>query len=172
VSDVGAGHTADGGQKNPDNQSDKKHNNPLAEPKPMTHKVALTLASDVRDINRASLTITEFCLANALGQTFERTLQLIVEELVSNTVEHGRAPPAAPIDLRFWIEAGQLLLEYVDRGIPFNPGTDLPRDTRELPVEQRAVGGLGWPMILHYCRLTGYRRANDENHYFFTIRVC
>ena len=136
---------------------------------PTAQEFRLTLASEMRAINRACLGVAAFCAKNALAKSVERALQLVLEELISNTVRHGLAPVAAPIDIHLSLDEGILRLEYTDRGRPFDPRQDLPADTRELPIEQRAVGGLGWSMILHYCELHDYRCVNGENHYSFVV---
>lgn len=136
---------------------------------PTAQELRLTLASELREINRACLGVAAFCAKNALAKTVETALQLVLEELISNTVCHGLAPLTAPIGIHLSLDEGVLRLEYSDRGSPFDPRQDLPPDTRELPIEQRAVGGLGWSMILHYCELNDYRRANGENHYSFVV---
>ena len=136
---------------------------------PTAQEFRLTLASGMREINRVCLGVTAFCAENVLAKSVEWNLQLVLEELISNTVHHGMAPVTAPIGIHLSLDEGVLRLEYTDRGSPFNPRQDLPPDTRELPIWQRTVGGLGWRMILHYCELHDYRRVNGENHYSFVV---
>ena len=138
---------------------------------PITQQLALTLPSKILQISRACRAVTDFCVGNALARPAERRLQLVLEELITNTVRHGLAPATALIDVRLALDEGEVRLVYIDRGMPFDPRNDLPRDTRELPLEQRGVGGMGWPLILHYCELAEYRYSDGENHYAFVLRV-
>ncbi|MFT5173043.1 MAG: anti-sigma regulatory factor (Ser/Thr protein kinase) [Gammaproteobacteria bacterium] len=138
---------------------------------PIEREISLTLASELPEINRVSRSVAQFCAANALSSAVERSLQLVLEELITNTVRHGMVLSAAPIDVRVALDEGGLRLVYVDRGKPFDPRHDLAPDTRELPIEQRSVGGLGWVLILHYCELDEYRYIDGENHYGFVLRA-
>ena len=138
---------------------------------PKAQEFKLTLASELCEINRACRSIDDFCALNAVAKSSERALHIVLDELISNTVSHGRAPATAPIDVRLILDEGTMKLEYIDRGRPFDPFKDLPPDTRELPIEQRSIGGLGWPLILNYCELDDYRYIDGENHYAFVIRA-
>ena len=138
---------------------------------PAEQELKLTLASELREINLACRRIDDFCALNAVAKASEHALHIVLDELISNTVSHGRSPPTAPIDVRLILDEGIMKLEYIDRGRPFDPLKDLPPDTRELPIEQRQVGGLGWPLILNYCELDDYRYIDGENHYAFVIRA-
>jgi hypothetical protein len=62
-----------------------------------------------------------------------------------------------------------IFLEYRDGGTAFDPRQDLPLDSRELSLEERPIGGLGWPLILHYCRLESCHCIDGENRYEFSI---
>lgn len=55
---------------------------------------------------------------------------LILQPLVENAVRHGVEPHAGPrhVTVRSWIEAGELMLEVADDGLP--PGRELPRRRR------------------------------------------
>lgn len=51
-------------------------------------------------------------LGRALGARARETAQLIVSELVSNAVRHGRSPATVSL----WVDEGELVIEVVDRG--------------------------------------------------------
>ena len=135
------------------------------------HEFKLTLASELREINRICRSLDDFCAVHAVGRSSERVLHIVLEELISNTVSHGAVPATAPIDVCLKFGTQCIELEYIDRGRPFDPLQDVPPDTRDMPLEKRSVGGLGWPLIFSYCVLDGYRYTNGENHYTFLIRT-
>ena len=99
------------------------------------------------------------------------TLQLVVEELVTNVIEHGGVPAgeeAGRVELS--IGNGELRIRLTDRGKEFNPLL-LAEPAPVLPLEERPVGGLG----VHFCRkLTDaqdYERRDGCNVLTLTKRL-
>ena len=137
----------------------------------MTHKFDLTLPSDMREINRAAALVAGFCHDHGLSGATERTLTLVVEELMTNSIQHGCPAEGAHIDVGLSFEGHRVGLRYADTGGRFDPHVDLPPDTRHHPVDERPVGGLGWPLILHYFELVHYRFRDGRNCYEFRTRV-
>jgi serine/threonine-protein kinase RsbW len=91
------------------------------------------------------------------------TLQLVVEELVTNVLEHGGIPAgeeAGRVELS--IGDGEMRIRLDDRGKEFNPLL-LPEPAPVPPLEERPIGGLG----VHFCRkLTDaqdYERRDGRN---------
>jgi len=114
-----------------------------------------------------------FCDARGLDANAVRVLTLILEELMTNSMKHGALPPRSPIRIGLTVRDGRVVLLYDDRGRPFDPLRDLPADDRDRPVEERRVGGLGWPLIRHYCEDVRYAREGDENRLeLTTILAC
>lgn len=86
-----------------------------------------------------------FCVASGVPRQACLRLNLVVEELFTNTVKHGhRGDCDAPI----WVEVSRagdsLQLIYEDKAPPFNPFSKLleqpPPDTT---ISMRKIGGLG-----------------------------
>lgn len=98
-------------------------------------------------------------------------LQLILEELLANMVMHGQAQPNSEIGLKLAVLTDGIAISFRDSGAAFNPATDLPPDSRDDQLEDRPVGRLGWPLILHYCSITGYRRVDGENRLELKFRL-
>jgi anti-sigma regulatory factor (Ser/Thr protein kinase) len=87
--------------------------------------------------------LESFCAEAALERNHCLRLNLVLEELFTNTVRHGhRGDSDAPVWVTLSAAAG-LSLTYEDTAPPFNPyGTppDAPPDTT---VKMRKIGGLG-----------------------------
>lgn len=86
-------------------------------------------------------------------------LQLIAEELFTNTVAHGHGGDCdAPVSLKLSRNEGGLLLHYVDAAPPFDPfeiGQNSPSTA--------SIGGFGIELIRGISRQCRYRRQNDRN---------
>jgi len=89
-------------------------------------------------------------------------VNLILEELTTNIIQHGDQANDHVIDISLSIKERQLTMIVMDDGPAFNPTLcDLPDVT--LPLEKRESGGLG----IHFvCELTDFRtysRAGNKN---------
>lgn len=88
--------------------------------------------------------VEEFCSEADLAGDHCLRLNLVLEELFTNTVRHGhRGDSDAPIWVALSAGPSGLTLTYEDTAPPFNPyGTppDAPPDTT---VKMRKIGGLG-----------------------------
>jgi len=116
-----------------------------------------------RTIDQAMKYIVDFCHEKGLENSSETTLSLLAEELISNTFKYGEAAPGSTIGLALHLEAGLLVLKYRDAGMPFDPHHDLSEDDREMSLEDRRIGGLGWPLIFDLCERVDYVRDRQQN---------
>lgn len=95
----------------------------------------------------------------AIGAADAQRLQLIVEELLTNSIRHGHGGECdAAIDLCLGLNDGRPALRYSDDARPFDPTAALP------PAEPDAIGGLGLPLIRGLCRSLRYERRAGRNH--------
>lgn len=122
----------------------------------------VTLAAGAGAIDAARALVDALCAARSEPEGVRLRLALVVEELVSNALRHGAAA-----ELRLCLRAldgGGVQLGMSDDGVAFDPRIDRPEDPRDTDPLARAAGGLGWPLVLHYCRIDGYRRSAGRNH--------
>jgi serine/threonine-protein kinase RsbW len=88
--------------------------------------------------------LESFCTEAAVPHDQCLRLNLVLEELFTNTVRHGhRGDSNSPVWVTVSGDAASLQLTYEDSAPPFNPyGTppDAPPDTT---VKMRKIGGLG-----------------------------
>ena len=88
--------------------------------------------------------LESFCAEAGLGHDQCLRLNLVLEELFTNTVRHGhRGDSDSPVWVTLSASGSNVSLTYEDAAPPFNPyGTppDAPPDTT---VKMRKIGGLG-----------------------------
>lgn len=71
-------------------------------------------------------------------------VNLVLEELFTNTVKHGyRGECDAPIWVGLRVGEGRLHVTYEDCAPPFNPYVGLPEFAPETTLRSRRIGGLG-----------------------------
>jgi anti-sigma regulatory factor (Ser/Thr protein kinase) len=117
----------------------------------------------VGELQRLAAETAQFCREHSLGDDVEFDLNLVLEELFTNSVKHGGCAGmenAAQVRLQL-LENG-VYVEYSDRGRPFDPLT-APEPRLDAPLEERCVGGLGVHLARQIMRDLEYRRAGDWN---------
>ena len=86
-------------------------------------------------------------------------LQLVVEELFTNTIAHGYgAECAAPVRIGLSRAGDSLTLRYIDQAAPFDPGKIAPAT-----ASTAAIGGLGLSLIRGMSKNIRYQRLGPHN---------
>jgi serine/threonine-protein kinase RsbW len=125
----------------------------------------ISLAADIVEVSRMIDWIGERCAEEGVAPDLVFKITLALEEAVTNVVDHafiGIAPPHA-IRLRLEIGAETIAAEIVDNGRVFDPSAQ-PRPDLSLPLDERAIGGLGIPLMRAMADRIEYRRRDGRNH--------
>ena len=97
--------------------------------------------------------------ALGLGADAEFAINLCLEELFLNAVQHGRANRAS---ISIGAEADGVRVEFVDDGVPYDP-TVAPARRIESPSEDFKIGGYGTGLLKKFSRRMTYRRDDGHN---------
>lgn len=112
--------------------------------------------------------VAGFASDSGLSHALQLKAELVTEELVTNTLNHGEAPPCSVIELRLALTESALLIEYADRGREFDPTTaSSPRHR-----DPWHVGGFGWDLVRGMCTEVEYARVGDCNQLRLRIDVA
>jgi len=85
-----------------------------------------------------------FCTHSGLPRPACLRLNLVLEELFTNTVKHGhRGDCDAPVWIGLTRSDSAVQVVYEDKAPPFNPYARLPEDPPDTTLELRKIGGLG-----------------------------
>jgi serine/threonine-protein kinase RsbW len=125
--------------------------------------LSCTLAADARAIDGVCDLAERFCAASSLTPHASTSLALVLEELVANCLDHGDVQGEDAIVVSLQPDGAGVLISLSDNGQPFDPNSNLSRDTRFDDVDDRPVGGLGWVLIGHYCTLLDAQRVAERN---------
>ncbi len=110
------------------------------------------------ELDAALAFVQAVCSAHALARDDGLRLQLLVEELFTNTVSHGHGGDSdSPVMIGLAVQADALLLHYRDRAPRFDPTAPLPAE----PLRQ--IGGAGLRLLASLARTMRYRRAGGAN---------
>jgi anti-sigma regulatory factor (Ser/Thr protein kinase) len=126
--------------------------------------LSLEIANDIAALSPASERLRAFL--EEVGAPGEAAFlaDLVVEELVSNTIKYGYEDAGAPHCAHVGVlyEDGLLTIEVRDAGRPFDPlEADAPDFS--LPAEERPIGGLGIHLVRQMTDELRYERRGHEN---------
>jgi len=135
----------------------------------MAESVELTVPADSVAMATLLSAIEAFCDANAIEPRPAYVLTLVVEELVTNVINHAYAG-MRPGLVRLSIAAsdGAVVGEVSDDGRAFDPTTAPPPDIRA-ELEDRTVGGLGVHIVRTLVDAFEYARDDERNVVRFRI---
>ena len=94
-------------------------------------------------------------------------LNLVLDELITNIIEHGGGCSKCPIEIRIEKTNSQFKIQLSDGGPPFDPTQCKPVDVT-LPIGQRKCGGLGILFVRKFSDCCSYERVKGKNIFQFT----
>ena len=103
--------------------------------------------------------------AAGLDQKASYRLRLAVDEIATNTIVHGYEETGLQGPIAIWSELDEVDLRVIleDRAPAFDPHQAAPPSGMDLPLEERAIGGLGVFLALRGVDELRYERAGDRN---------
>ena len=128
-----------------------------------TGETVLILDCDLAAVERLGEWVGDFCKRNGVPGPIGGELNLALEEIVINVIQHGRPePPEGAIRVSLRLEDGDIVAEVADRGAAFNPLL-APEPNLSEDLERRDVGGLGIHLVRNMVNGMEYERRGDRN---------
>ena len=127
----------------------------------MTYQYKKTI--DKFELDTLNAEVESFCESHDVpaGKLF--SVQLIIEELVTNIIKNGSGDSSsATIELALTVDGGQIKLMIADNSAAFNPLEHEEADTA-LPLEERGVGGLGLFLVRKKVQSLSYEYKDGYN---------
>lgn len=138
----------------------------------MTHELEQDLelsavadfALDLADLGALVQFVEGFCHDGGIDRELALKLVLVVEELATNALRHGRSGDA-PLGVRLQLSrhGGLLELRYEDDGPPFDPLREAPLAATEGDALARPVGGLGVHLVRSLTDAQRYSYRDGRN---------
>lgn len=141
----------------------------------MSETLGLVLKNDSGELVRLTAALDSFSDRAGLPDEARFNLQLCVEELVLNVVNHGFDGAAGEhdilVDLQFQEDSRTLTVQITDDGRAFDPVSDAPVPKLDASLEDRPLGGLGLHLVRTLMDDISYRREEGRNHLALTMHV-
>ncbi len=129
-----------------------------------TSRQTITLRNDLAEIARLAASVDEFCAPLNPTDNDRLSLHLVLEEAVTNVINHGYQDGAAhTFTVALALLAGDRVKAVVtDAAAPFDPLARPPVDTSK-PLEEREIGGLGVHLLKKLTDYSHYERRDGKN---------
>lgn len=119
----------------------------------------MTIGRDHGEVARVGAAFAQFADAHALPAGVRRSLNIVLDELLTNSISYGEAAEVA-IDVD--LAPDRLTVTLTDDGAPYDPFGRAAPDTA-LSVEDRPIGGLGIHLVQQLMDEVDYHRRADRN---------
>ena len=116
--------------------------------------------------------VEEFTAAESLSVEVSGKLNLVLDELITNSISYGLQAVAEPrLELRLSTAEGRDVLEAVleDNGAAFDPFNEAPVPDTTLELDERPIGGLGVMFVKQFTESASYERLEGLNR--ITLRI-
>lgn len=123
----------------------------------------LTLHNDVSEMTLLTPFVEESCDILGVQPDVAFQLNLVLDEAVANVVNYAYSEPGHELQVTIDKVDGQLVVQLVDQGVPFDPTTESETPDITLSVEERPIGGLGIFLIKEMMDVVEYERKGDSN---------
>ena len=123
----------------------------------------VSIANDLRELARVAAKIDEFCVARGLGPQIGYSVNLSVDEILTNTISYGYDDEEPhKIEIVVSMESDSIVVVIVDDSTAFDLSQTPDADV-ESSVEERALGGLGLFLVHQMMDGVEYRRMGGCN---------
>lgn len=125
----------------------------------------VVLAYDISEIPRLETFVSQTAAAFGWGSPLTQRINLILEEAVSNIINHSVPTVSNPrIDVYIRSNADGIWLDILDDSPQFDPLASSPDVDITLSAELRPVGGLGIFLIRKLVNSATYNYSDNKNH--------
>lgn len=135
----------------------------------MTNAFRMTIGADRGEIARVNAAFAKFADLHALPASVRRSVQVALDELLTNTIVYGfagRADGEGEASVEVELRPDRVSLRLTDDGRPFDPfGMAPPAAAPDvaLPAAERRIGGLGIHLVRGMMDEVSYQRRADRN---------
>ena len=136
----------------------------------MSATLSLTVPTRLEELDGLAASVEDFAREQAWPTDLTFQVNLVLEELWLNVVNHGHAKGEHVVEIRMTSEAESLTIEITDDGKPFNPLENAPIPDVAAALSDRSIGGLGVHLVRTMMDDMRYSREGGKNHLILVKR--
>ena len=136
----------------------------------MSARLKMKIETRLEELNRVFDAVRDFGEREGWPTETVFQIDLALEELTLNTINHGHDGGLHEIEIAVKSEPDAVTIEITDDGRPFDPLNDAPQPDVGAAIEDRPVGGLGIHLVRTMMDEMSYRREGDKNRITLVTR--
>ena len=136
----------------------------------MPPSTRVSIGADGGGVDRVNTAFGDFADAHALPDAVRRSVSVVLDELLSNTLSYGLPDHGGEVIVDIELQPDRLVITISDDGRPFDPFALPPPDTT-LSIEDRPIGGQGVHLVRRMVDDLSYHRRSDRNVVVLTKRL-
>jgi anti-sigma regulatory factor (Ser/Thr protein kinase) len=134
--------------------------------------LSITFPNRLAEIGKAAQLIEAFGAAHGLSPDVVFTLNLALDEVVTNIISYAYDDQAEhQVGIRVALDGDDVVVHVEDDGGAFNP-LDAPKPDLGLGLDERPIGGLGVHIVRSVMDTVEYRREGDRNIFIMRKRTA
>jgi sigma-B regulation protein RsbU (phosphoserine phosphatase) len=138
---------------------------------PLKETKLVVIKNKIEEMAFLAQEIDVFGEVNNLSFKVMMTINLVIEEMVSNIILYGYSDQFEhKIQVRFSCKGEQVIIMIEDDAMPFNPLEKATPDTN-LSVDEREIGGLGIHLVRKMMDSVDYRRDLGKNKLTLKLNI-
>ena len=130
----------------------------------MSAKLSLKVKPSASELDKIFAEVESLAERENWSSTLVYRVNLVLEEIVLNTIDHGHHNDLQDIDIILTSEKDALTIEITDNGLPFDPRNAGLNHSLDAPLEERPIGGLGLYLVNTLMDKLHYKREEGRNH--------
>ncbi len=124
----------------------------------------ISLTPELTSISELESILEQFASEHEVPRPLQLRLNLMLEELVTNSVNYGLQTVKAPeLTLSLSVEGEMIVASLEDNASEFDPFEEAPAANTASDLSDRPIGGLGVLLTRELADEYAYKRINERN---------
>ena len=133
--------------------------------KEMQNPLVISFQNDINELIKLQHVTDIFAKHHDLASKDQKSINLVMEELLSNTIFYGYKDNAPhTIFVSFNHQDNEVIIDIEDDASAFNPLTDAPEIDTSNTITDQPVGGLGIHIVKRMVTDIHYHRSDDDKN--------
>ena len=132
----------------------------------------ISLTPDLSSITELEESLEEFASTHELDIGLQNRLNLMLEELITNSVNYSLNAVSEPVlELCLSLEEQVVVVRLEDNGPAFDPFSEAPEADTTSSLEDRPIGGLGIFLTKKFADTYAYERVGERNRVTLRCKI-
>jgi anti-sigma regulatory factor (Ser/Thr protein kinase) len=130
----------------------------------MSSSRTITISNKIEELEKVSEFLEEFCEIHEIPIKISNTFQIVIDELLSNTIFYGFSKKdKGSIEIQLTLEENIFVVVLIDDGKKFDPHDAPQPDLLNQDIENKQIGGLGINIVKKMTDSFKYERKKNKN---------